>query len=172
MKKLFLGLIVIVMMVCLINPVPSTAADIVKSDIVKVIGEVTYGPDENAKENNLRRVPGDLNYSKEAYTTGPPSSGEQYNAYAESIFYPGENIYLIDRYYMGNAGSYTKYFFITDVVGTVVYFGSSNKTSSGFGGKVAQKTITISKTGSYIFYTITLGLDESLTSKRFTFTVE
>ena len=93
MKKLFLGLIVTVAMVCLINVVPSTAAD-----KAKFIGEESHGIDGDAQAQDVRRGVNGLNYSKENYTALAPSSGESYNESAVSVFYVGETIHLINRY--------------------------------------------------------------------------
>ncbi len=167
MKKIFFGLIVVVMTACLINPGTSTAADRVKS-----IGEARFGIDSNVRGQNASLANGGWNYNREAYTADPPSSGETYTTTADSVFYPGDTIYLVDRYYIGTTGSYVKYWFITDVVGTVLYFSGTNHTATTTGFKWADKAISITATGSYIFYTITLAPGQHISSKRFEFIVE
>ena len=171
MRKLFLGLIVIVMMVCLINPGLSTAAD-----KVKAIGEVTYGIDDSAqaqdvRRQNLRQAPGDLNYTREVYTADPPS-GEAYPSRAASLFWVGDTVYLVDRYYMGNTGSYTKYWFITDMTGTVVYLGATDLYTSTTGFKYLTKAVTFYVSGSFLFHTLTLGPGEYISSYQFPFLVQ
>lgn len=167
MKKLFFGLIVTVAMVCLINVVPSTAAD-----KAKFIGEESHGIDGNAQAQDVRRGVDGLNYSKENYTALAPSSGESYNKSAHNVFNPGETVRLIDRFYIATAGSYTRYYFITDVVGTMILFSGVNFSIGTTGHYWGTKSIVFNAKGSYVYSSLTLGPGEYFSSKQFPFIVE
>jgi len=167
MKKLFFGLIVTVAMVCLINVVPSIA-----TDKAKFVGEERHGIDDSAQAQNVIQGVNGLNYSKENYTALAPSSGESYNKSATNIFSPGQTIRLINRYYIATSGSYTRYYFITDVVGTMLLFSGVNLSLGSTGHYWGSKSIIVNARGSYVFSSLTLGPGEFFSSKQFPFIVE
>jgi len=171
MKRLFLGSIVIFTLVCFMGLMPSAAADKPKV----VFGEEKHGIDDNAKPRDMRRgvngIDG-LNYSRENYTALEPSAGESYNQSATAIFYPGETIYLVDRYKIATPGSYARYRIITDVVGTTIAASATTFTATSTGFYYATGTISSLDLGSYFYQSIVVGPGEWILSQRFPFIVE
>ena len=174
MKKVLFGLMVIFTVVCFLGLMPSAAADKPKV----VFGEGTEGIDTEAPAREVHRGTesnGGLSYIKENYTTTAPPSGENYNTRAESVFSYGETIYFVDRYYMSATGSYTRYYFIKDVVGYTVAFSAKSLGSvTSPGNYRGTQTINSSTLGygSYMYQSVTLGPGGPITSNQFPFTVE
>jgi len=167
MNRVLYGIIVVVVMLCFCGLGPSIAADKPKP----IFGEEKHGVDNATRGSNVRTSIGGLPYYKEAYAAIAPSAGESYNQSAESVFSPSETIYLTDRYYIGITGTYTRYYFIADVVGTIVAWSSKTFTVTAAGYYWGTKTISFATLGSYVYYSLTTG-PEWLTSPRFSFTVE
>lgn len=167
MKRTFFGLIVIVTMVCFFSLVPSTAADKAKF----IFGDERHGVDDDTRAPNVRVTDG-LNYSKEVYTALAPSSGDPYNKSATRVFYPNDTIYLYDRYYIGTTGTYTRYYFITDVVGTTVAMSTMTFTINTPGSYWSGKTIVFYALGSYVYHSLTVGPGEWISTQQFSFIVE
>ena len=173
MKKILFRIMVIFAMVCLLGITPSSAAD--KPKIV--FGEERHGIDNEPGPRDVSRALGGidgLNYCRENYTALAPSSGESYPLKADSVFYPGETIYLVDRYKIATPGTFTRYYIITDVVGTTVAATAITFTISTTGFYWATETISSSSLGigSYVYQSITLGPGEWIMSRPFTFVVE
>ncbi|MFO7986327.1 MAG: hypothetical protein R6U38_10700 [Desulfatiglandaceae bacterium] len=173
MKKVFFGVMVIFTVVCFLGLMPSAAADKPKV----VFGEGTEGIDTETPAREVHRgteSSGGPSYIKENYTTTAPPSGENYNTRAESVFSYGETIYLVDRYYMSATGSYTRYYFIKDVVGYTVAFSGKSFTLTSSGDKYGTKTFDSSTLGygSYMYQSVTLGPGGPIISNQFPFTVK
>lgn len=167
MKRVFFGLIVIVIMVSFFTLVPSAAAD-----KAKFIGDERHGVDDDTRIPNVRQGIDGLNYSKENYTAVAPSLGESYNELATRIFSPNETIYLTDRYHIATPGNYNKYYFITDVVGVTLAWSTQAISASTTGHYWSWKTIAIPVPGSYLYHSIILGPGEWISSQHFPFIVE
>ena len=164
---------VIFAMVCLLGITPSSAAD--KQKVV--FGEERHGIDNDTGPKNGSRVLGGidgLNYCLENYTALEPYSGESYPLEAESVFYLDEWIYLVDICYIATPGTFTRYYIITDVVGTTVAATAITFTISTTGFYWATETISSSSLGigSYVYQSITLGPGEWIMSRPFSFIVE
>jgi len=173
MKRLFLGSMVVFTLVCFMGLMPSAAADKTKV----VFGEEKNGIDDNAQARDMRRgVNGTdgLNYSRESYTALAPSAGESYSKSAESVFNIGETIYLVDRYKIATAGTYARYRFITDAVGTTIAVHPTTFTEATTGFYASTTTISSADLGlgSYFYQCIILGPGEWILSPRFPFIVE
>lgn len=173
MKRLFLDLIVIFTIVCVVGLVPSFAGD--RQDIG--FGEERHGVDTDAPAREARRGAkgaNGLSSIKEAYTSLPPAAGESYNTRAESVFYAGETIYLVDRYYVPSGGNYTRYYFIKDVVGYTVAWSGKTFSLSSSGAYWGTKTISADflGVGSYVYQSVTLGPGAPLVSDPFPFVVD
>ncbi len=167
MKRILFGLIVIVTMIWFFTLVPSTAAD-----KAKFIGDEKHGIDDDTRAQNVRQALTGLNYSRENYTAIEPSPGESYNKSATRVFAPNETIYLIDRFYIATVGSYNRYYFITDVVGTLVAVDTQAFTISATGNYWSKNTIIFYAVGSYVYHSVTLGPGEWISSQQFSFIVE
>ncbi|MCF8142700.1 MAG: hypothetical protein K9N21_02140 [Deltaproteobacteria bacterium] len=171
MKRVLFGLISVLTLVCFSSLVPSNAADNPKI----VFGEEKHGLDDNTPARNFgRSAEGTvgLNYSKENYTALAPSAGESYNQSATRIFYPGDTIYFVDRYRIATAGTYTRYYFITDVVGTTLAVYTKTFTIDTPGHYWGTQTATFYELGSYVYSSLTLGPGEWISSQQFSFIVE
>jgi hypothetical protein len=171
MKKIFFRIMVISAVVCFLGLTPSSAADKPKV----VFGEERHGIDNDTGPRDGRRVLGGidgLNYSRENYTALAPSPGESYPLTADSVFYPGETIYLVDRYHIATPGTFTRYYFITDVVGTTVATTWETFTIYTTGYYYGTNTISFLGVGSYVYQSITLGPGEWIISHPFSFIVE
>lgn len=171
MKKILFWMMVISAVVCFFDLTPSSAAD--KPKIV--FGEERHGIDNDTGPRDVRRVLGGvdgLNYSRENYTALAPSSGESYPQTATSVFYLDETIYLVDRYRIATPGTYTRYYIITDVVGTTVAADASTFIISTTGYHWGTNTISFLDIGSYVYQSITIGPGEWILSHRFSFIVE
>jgi hypothetical protein len=173
MKKILFRMMVIFAMVCLLGITPSSAAD--KQKVV--FGEEKHGIDNRRGPRKVSRALGGidgLNYCLENYTALEPYSGESYPLEAESVFYLDEWIYLVDICYIATPGNFTRYYIITDVVGTTVAATAITFTISTTGFYWATETISSSSLGigSYVYQSITLGPGEWIMSRPFTFIVE
>ena len=173
MKKVFFRMMVISAVVCLFGITPSNAADKPKV----VFGEEKHGIDNQPGPKNVSRVPrgiDGLNYNRENYTALEPTSGESYPLTATSVIYPDETIYLVDRYHIATPGNFTRYYIITDVVGTTVATTWKTFTIDTTGYYYGTNTIDASYLGigSYVYQSITLGPGEWIMSRPFTFVVE
>jgi len=173
MKKIFFRMMFTFAMVCLLGITPSSAAD--KQKVV--FGEKKHGIDNRRGPRKVSRVLrgiDGLSYDVENYTALEPYSGESYPLEAESVFYIDEWIYLVDMCYIGTPGNFTRYYFITDVVGTTVATFWDVYTFSPTGYYWSYMTVNSSDlgVGSYVYQSITLGPGEWIMSRPFTFTVE
>lgn len=167
MNRVIYGVIMVVVMVCFCGLVPSTAADEPKP----IFGDERHGVEADTRAPNVRGTDG-LNYSKEVYTAVAPSSGESYNQNATKVFSLYDTIYLTDRFYIATAGTYTRYRFITDVVGTMVAWSAESTTFNTTGHYWSWKTIIFYEVGSYVYHSLTLGPGEWVSSQQFSFIVE
>jgi hypothetical protein len=145
MKKIFLGLFLIITVICFCGIIPAIAEDnpqFVFGEEVNIV--------EDTRAANIGRASTNLNFINSIYATAIERGSIPIKYYSL-----GETVYLATTFYMASAGNVELYYFISNAAGSIVGMSGSTATVTS-GWQVASKSTTPPAPGIYVFNQVIL----------------